>query len=125
MEKLKDIKGIVEVSDYSMYYLLAYILLGILIVALFLYFLKQPRRRKKPTSKELALETLKSMDYADAKDIAYKFTLNIPLFKDDENRKTIDDIEEKLEVYKYKKEIPDMDSELKKSIKKVIKGLKC
>jgi len=122
--KLKDIKGIVEVGDYSMYYLLGYILLAILIFAVIFYLLTQPKKRKKPTEKEMALMELKSIDYDNSKDIAYKFTLNIPFFTVAENEKEIDDLLDKLEIYKYKKEIPDMDSELKKSIKKIIGRLK-
>ena len=122
--KLKDIKGIVEVGDYSMYYLLGYILLAILIFAVIFYLLTQPKKRKKPTEKEMALMELKSIDYDNSKDIAYKFTLNISFFTVAENEKEIDDLLDKLEIYKYKKEIPDMDSELKKSIKKIIGRLK-
>ena len=123
--KLKDIKGIVAVSDYSMYYLLGYIALAVLIFVVIFYLLTKPRKRKKPTKKEIALKTLGGMDFANPKETAYKFTLNIPFFTNDDNKKEIEDIVEKLEIYKYKKEIPKMDSELKERIKKVIKGLKC
>ncbi len=123
--KLKDIKDIVEVGDYSMYYLLAYILLAILIFVVIFYILTKPRRRKKPTNKEMALTALKSMNYDNSKETAYGFTLNIPFFITDENKKEIEDILEKLEIYKYKREIPQMDSELKDRIKKAVKGLKC
>ena len=124
MEKLKDIKAIVEVTDYSAYYLAALIVAVIVLSAVLVYFLMQPRKRKKPTSRERALENLKNIDYGNPKKISYIFTLNIPFFETEENKKTIQKILEQLEIYKYKKDIPDMSKELKNEIKKFIKGLK-
>ncbi len=122
--KLKDIKGIVEVSDYSLYYLAGLTVLAVLIVGLIIYFLRKPKKRKKPTNKEIALKNLKNIDYKNTKDIAYMFTLNVPFFIDDKNREEISKLLEKLEIFKYKKEIPQMDESIKNDIKKVIKGLK-
>ncbi len=124
MEKLRDIKGIVEVVDYSMYYLTALIFLAIVVVATIVWFLRKPKRRNKPTSKQMALKNLRNIDYENSKDTAYGFTLNIPFFINEKNREEINKILSKLETYKYKKEIPDMDKELKMSIKKIIERLK-
>ncbi len=124
MEKLRDIKGIVEVVDYSMYYLGLLIFLAILAVVAIILYLRRPKKRKKPTSKEAALKNLRNIDYKNSKDIAYGFTLNIPFFIDEKNSDEIKKILEKLEDYKYKKEIPDMGKELKKSVKKIIERLK-
>ncbi|MFK5881243.1 MAG: hypothetical protein QM482_03430 [Sulfurospirillum sp.] len=124
MEKLRDIKGIVEVQDYSMYYLLGYIFLAILLFVAIFYLLTRPRKRKKPSRKEMALKALKTIDYSNPKDLAYIFTLNIPFFIVPQNEKEIESLLEKLRIYKYKKYIPRMDEELKNSIKKIIGGLK-
>lgn len=124
MEKLRDIKGIVEVTDYSIYYLIALIFLIIAAIVVIVWFLRKPKKRKKPTSKEIALQHLKDIDYENSKDIAYTFSLNIPFFINEKNSEEIKKILEKLDVYKYKKEIPNMDKELKNSIRKIIKGLK-
>ena len=124
MEKLKDIKGIVQVSDYSLYYLLAILLAFIVVLIVAFYLYRKPRARKKPTSKEIALKNLQDIDFQNPKDIAYGFTLNIPFFISDENRSEMENLLEKLEIYKYKKEIPNMEEELKQSIKKIIKGLR-
>ena len=124
MEKLRDIKGIVEVTDYSIYYLGALIFLVFVAIIAIIWFLRRPKKRKKPTKEELALSNLKNIDYKNPKDVAYSFSLNIPFFTNEKNSEEIKKILEKLEVYKYKKEIPNMDEELKKSVKKIIKGLK-
>ncbi len=120
MEKLRDIKDIVEVSDYSIYYLFGYITLAILIFCVIIYLLSRQKKRKKLTKKEMALQELKNIDYENSKDIAYKFTLNIPYFIDEKNKKEIEELLESLKMYKYKKDIPTMDKELKQRVKKMI-----
>jgi len=120
LEKLRDIKDIVEVSDYSIYYLFGYITLAILIFCVIIYLLSRQKKRKKLTKKEMALQELKNIDYENSKDIAYKFTLNIPYFIDEKNKKEIEELLESLKMYKYKKDIPTMDKELKQRVKKMI-----
>ena len=124
MEKLRDIKGTVEVVDYSMYYLIVLIFLVFVAIIAIIWFLRKPKKRKKPTSAQKALQNLKDIDYENSKDIAYTFSLNIPFFTNEKNSEEIKKILEKAEVYKYKKDIPDMDEEFKKSVKKIIERLK-
>ncbi len=124
MEKLRDIKGIVEVTDYSLYYLIGAILAVVIVLAILIYIFMQPKKRKKPTSAQIALKNLKNIDYENSKDVSYTFTLNIPFFETSENKEKIRELLDKLEVYKYKKYIPNMDKELKDDIKSFIKGLK-
>lgn len=124
MEKLRDIKDIVGVSDYSMYYLIGYIILAILIFWVIIYLLSRQKKSKKLTKKEKALQELKNIDYKNSKDIAYKFTLNIPFFIDEKNEIEIEELLENLKIYKYKKDIPTMDKELKQRIKKMIGAVK-
>ena len=124
MEKLRDIKGIVEVVDYSMYYLVMLIFLVFAAIIAIIWFLRKPKKRKKPTNAQKALQNLKDIDYENSKDIAYTFSLNIPFFTNEKNSEEIKKILEKAEVYKYKKDIPDMDEEFKKSVKKIIERLK-
>jgi len=124
LEKLRDIKGIVEVVDYSMYYLVMLIFLVFAAIIAIIWFLRKPKKRKKPTNAQKALQNLKDIDYENSKDIAYTFSLNIPFFTNEKNSEEIKKILEKAEVYKYKKKIPDMDEEFKKSVKKIIERLK-
>jgi len=124
LEKLRDIKDIVGVSDYSMYYLIGYIILAILIFWVIIYLLSRQKKSKKLTKKEKALQELKNIDYKNSKDIAYKFTLNIPFFIDEKNEIEIEELLENLKIYKYKKDIPTMDKELKQRIKKMIGAVK-
>jgi len=122
--KLRDIKGIVEVSDYSMYYLIALSLAVLIVIWVIIYILMQPKARKKPTNRQTALKNLKNINYGDVKEIAYTFTLNAPFFINETNKQDIDMILNKLEIFKYKKYIPKMEKDLKSEIKNMIKRFK-
>ncbi len=125
MDKLRDIKGLVEIQDYSLYYLLVLVVLGLLIVSFVIYqlFFKR-KRRKKPTKKEIALRELKNIDYSNPKDVAYKFTIFAESLLEESDKREYEMLVKELDSYKYKKEIPDMDEDLKKRVKNFIKGLK-
>jgi hypothetical protein len=122
--KLRDIKGIVEVSDFSMYYLVALSVLVLVCIIVLVYYLMQPKKRKKPTNKDNALSNLKNIDFKDAKDIAYTFSLNIPYFINENNQSKIEKVLEELEIFKYKKDVPQMQDDFKNEIKEIIKGVK-
>jgi len=122
--KLRDIKGIVEVSDFSMYYLIALSLIVLIIVFIIIYILMQPKPRKKPTNKQVALKNLKNLKYNDEKEVAYVFTLNAPFFINETNEKEVKAILKKLEVYKYRRYIPKIEKDLKNKIKNMIKRFK-
>ncbi len=125
MDKLRDIKGLVEIQDYSLYYFLALVSFGLLIASFMIYqlFFKR-KRRKKPTKKEIALRELKNIDYSNPKDIAYKFTIFAGSFLEESDKREYEMLVKELDSYKYKKEIPNMDEDLKKRVKNFIKGLR-
>lgn len=126
MEKLRDIKDIVEVPDNSLWLLLCIIVASLVIVAVLIYLYKNRRiRRKKPSKKQIARENLLSIDYSDTKNIAYTFSENFILFLDENNKKEFETLEQKLQEYKYKKEVQDLPQELKDKIKEMIKATKC
>jgi len=126
MEKLKDIKDIVEVEDYSFFLLLALIITLLMALSLAFYLFKnRRRRRKKVTPKEQSLECLKSIDYHNPKEVAYTFEEKVQPFLEERNQEEFDSISQELEVYKYKKEIPDLDETIAKRIKAFIGDLKC
>ncbi|MDX1808806.1 MAG: hypothetical protein R3331_04660 [Sulfurospirillaceae bacterium] len=124
LEKLRDIKGIVQVTDYSFIYLIAICLIILLIISIAIYMYLQPRRRKKPTQKALSLMKLKNINFENQKDVAYTFCLNAIYFLNEKNESKYRELAEKLEIFKYKKEIPMLDIDLKTEIKDFIGGLK-
>jgi len=123
MEKLKDIKNIVAVVDYSLYYLIGLIFIAIVVLIAIVLFIKRPKKRKRATSRDMALKHLKNINYEDEKELAYAFTLNIDYFTNEKNENEIKSILKKLEEFKYKKYVQKADKELKRDIKKVIKEI--
>ena len=126
MEELKDIKDIVEVQEYSLLMLIGLVIIALLLLSLAVYFFKnRRRRRKKPSGKELALEKLKNIDYKNTKETVYTFEEQIRDFLDEKNQEEFDAIHKELEVYKYKREIPALDTNIEKRIKTFIGAVKC
>ncbi len=126
-EQLRDIKGIVGVEDYSLWWLLA--LVAVLLVAgvAVFYILKRKRRKKRrflKTPLELAREHIEAIDYSDPKSVAYTFIEDVAHFVDEKNRVAYEAIVRKLTPYKYKKEVPPLDEGLKREIKAFIKEIK-
>ena len=125
MEELKDIKDIVEVHEYSFLILMGLTVFVIILLSLAIYFFKnRRRRRKKVTPKQIALEKLNNMDFLDTKSVVYTFEEQGRLFLNEKNQEEFDSIKKELTVYKYKKDIPELDSSVEKRIKKIIGELK-
>ncbi len=128
LEKLREIKGIVDVHESSLENLIILIALftfGILVVGSLLYFYKNRRRRKKRLSrKEVAIERLRNINYEDSKEVAYTFSADGYLWINKNSEEEFIDIEKELIAYKYKKEIPEITNELKARVKKFIEEIK-
>ncbi|WP_345977330.1 hypothetical protein [Sulfurimonas sp. HSL3-7] len=124
MEELRDIKGLVEVTDYSLYYFIGavtmtLILLAVLGVILYKYF-----TRKEPlTQQKVAIALLEKFEFGDAKQSAYDFTHLANYAVNEAQRKELEQILEALEPYKFKKEVPELDAALKSRMQAFIKEL--
>ena len=121
MEKLHDIKGIVEVTDYSLYYLLGVVLLGaivLIIMARLLY--KYLTTKDTLTQKKVAMDLLDKFEFGDAKESVYEFSHLAQYAVNDTQRRELEELLAELEVYKFKKEVRELDAELKAKMKKFI-----
>jgi flagellar biosynthesis/type III secretory pathway M-ring protein FliF/YscJ len=125
MEGLKDIKGFIEVPDQSFLYFMltiAGVLLFIIgLVILVIWYKKPKRRRKRLTAKEQAIINLKAIDFLDTKEAVYDFSENVQ--KIVHEHEGVQALLEKLETYKYKKDVPSLSDEDKESMKALIKEL--
>ena len=125
MEELKDIKGIIEVPDYSLWILLSIIVCVIFSLVLAIYFFKNRRKkRKKPTLKQIAMKNLKEINFDDTKCAVYTFCENFQYFIDEKNKESFEQLQKELEIYKYKKEIEKLSDKEKNRIKNMIKEIK-
>lgn len=125
MEELKDIKGIIEVPDYSLWILLSIIIGVLLLIILAIYFFKNKRKkRKKPTLKQIAMKNLKEINFEDTKGAVYSFCENFQYFIDEKNKVSFEQLQKELEMYKYKKEIEKLSDEEKNRMRNMIKEIK-
>ncbi|MCB9097737.1 hypothetical protein [Arcobacter sp. s6] len=125
MEELKDIKGIIEVPDYSLWILISIIVTILFFIAITIYFFKNRRKkRKKLTLKQIAMKNLKEINFNDTKDTVYTFCENFQYFIDEKNKESFEELQKELEMYKYKKEIEKISKELEDRIKSMIKEIK-
>ena len=125
MEELKDIKGIIEVPDYSLWILLSIIACVVFCLIILIYFFKNKRKkRKKPTLKQIAMKNLKEINFDDTKGAVYSFCENFQYFINEKNKESFEKLQKELEIFKYKKEIKKLSDEERNRIKSMIKEIK-
>jgi len=112
---LHDIKPIVEVQEYSLYYFLALSFAALFLVAAIGYLLyKWLQKRSAFNLRKEHYRLLGSLDLKSTKESAYLVTSLGATFKDDSPRhkEMYENLTERLEKYKYKKEVDEFDKEI-------------
>lgn len=108
-----DIYPLVEVSDYSLYYFVALVVVGAAVtMGIFFWFLKRFRHRRI-SDRKIAFEKLKALDFSDPKRSAYAISEIGRVFAHDNERtqKGYQNLFERLERYKYAPSIEPIDEE--------------
>jgi len=111
---LHDIKPIVAVEEYSVYFFLALVLVGAILLFGALYLLykyvKYKKRYNKRAEDKKALETI---SFEDPKAAAYAMTRYGLTFSQDSSRhrEMYANLSARLETYKYKKVVDSIDEE--------------
>lgn len=111
---LHDIKTIVEVQEYSFYYLLGTAILSLLILSLTVYFVyKYLQKRNAYNHRKEHFKLLNSIDFNDTKNAAYAISKYGATFADDGERQSgmYQNVNARLEQYKYKKNVDSFDKE--------------
>ena len=112
---LHDIKPIVEIEEYSLYYFLGFASLALVLVAGVAYLLCMwLKKRNRYNRRKEHFKLLNSLDSNNTKESAYAITLYGATFKDDSPRhkEMYDNLLGRLDAYKYKKEVSSFDSEV-------------
>ena len=113
---LHDIKPLIEIQEYSMYYLIVLSFIVIIVLFTLMYLaLKYFKNRKKFNIRKDNLSKLRAIDFSNAKSAAYAITTYGKTFKDDSDRhiRAYDALLEELECYKYKKDVANFSDETK------------
>lgn len=113
MEGLKDIKGLMEIPDYSLYIFIAIILISLVI--LFLLVKMFFSRKKNISPIKIAKKELKNLDFGNSKMSAYILSKYGPTLKEEDFSY--------LEKYKYKKETMEFSKEDLEKIKRFLDEL--
>ena len=112
---LHDIKGLVEVPDYSLYYFIAIVVIGLFLVAGLLYLVYRYMKHKNRFNvRKEHLQLIRNIDMNDTKQAAYDLTRYGLTFRDDSPRhqKHYELMLHALDAFKYKKNVDDaFDSE--------------
>lgn len=112
---LHDIKPIVEVQEYSLYYFLGVASVAALLVAALGYLIyKYFQRRNTFNLRKEHFRLLNSLDLNNTKESAYMITSLGATFKDDSprHREMYENLTNRLEEYKYKKEVDKFSEEV-------------
>ena len=116
---LHDIKTIVEVQEYSIYYFSSILLVVFVLVSVILYFLyRWFKNKNRYNQRKEFFKLLDSLDFNDTKKAAYAITKYGSIFKNDSEKhsKLFEQIIKKLKLYKYKKDVDKFDEETLKAI---------
>ena len=122
---LHDIKTIVDVQEYSLYYFLGISFFALLLLCGVAYILyKWIKARNAFNERKEHFKIIKSLKLTDTKHSAYLITSFGATFKDDSPRHSemYTNLVQRLEDYKYKKEVEKFDDEVKGYIE-VYKGM--
>ncbi len=112
---LHDIKTIVEVDEYSLYYLLSASALAVILTCIIVFLLyKWYKKRNAFNIKKEHFRLLNELDLSDTKNSAYAITTYGYTFCDDSPRhqEMYKNITQRLDAYKYKKQVDEFDSEM-------------
>ncbi|MEA1918748.1 MAG: hypothetical protein U9N52_02820 [Campylobacterota bacterium] len=114
---LHDIKPLVEIPDYSIYYLSGVMVIVVaVLVALAFFVWKYWKQKNRHTLRKEHSKLLHEIDFSDAKSAAYAITKYGHTFSSDDSRhrEAYENLISRLAPYKYKKSVDNtIDSEAK------------
>ena len=111
---LHDIKPLLEVQEYSLYYFLsATVVVLILLLGISYLIYRYFKKRNAYNIRKEYLKNLNSLDFSNTKKTAYLISFYGAIFKDDSPRHTemYNNLTQRLESYKYKKDVDSFDDE--------------
>lgn len=119
--KLKDIKSIVAVPDHSLWLFGALVIAAVVAAGLIALWFFRRHQSRIDRRRVLALKRLDAIDYRDAKQAAYDFSLLGHFVATPKTAPEFAAIIQDLEPYKFKKEVLPLDAALQKRMQTFIK----
>ena len=123
LDKLKDIKPLVEINDYSFIILILTIIIFFSISILGFYYLKKYLKIKRERNKrDFYYQKLKRMDMQNSKQCAYTITkYGKFLVKEDKQIELLKNLNQNLEIYKYTNIPPTLSEKDKEMIEEFMR----
>ncbi|WP_321778780.1 hypothetical protein [Sulfurimonas sp.] len=112
---LHDIKPLLEVQEYSLYYFSALIFIAIIVLIVLSYVLyRWMKTRNAFNQRKENLKSINVLSLKDTKKSAYQITSLGLIFKDDspKHKEIYENLVQRLEIYKYKQEVDEFDSKV-------------
>lgn len=114
LSKLNDIKELEKIPDNSLFIFSALILLGFIFLLILIFFIAKLIKNRKKNPRKIYFKILKNVNFSDSKKSAYTITKYSRLIVSNEREKKLAiELIESLEKYKYKKEVENIDNEVK------------
>ena len=114
LSKLNDIKELEKIPDNSLFIFSALILLGFIFLLILIFFITKLIKNRKKNPRKIYFDILKNIDFSNSKKSAYTITKYSRLIVSNEREKKLAiELIESLEKYKYKKEVENIDNEVK------------
>lgn len=112
--KIHDIKDLTQIPDISFYLFILIIILGTLIAIIFIFILFKFFNNRKKNKRKEYYKILKDLDLKNSKKSAYIISKNIRLLaQNDREKRLAKELIEELEKYKYRKEVNELDDNVK------------
>ncbi|MDC0933169.1 hypothetical protein OAR97_04910 [Arcobacteraceae bacterium] len=106
MIKIHDIKPILEIPDVSIYFYYILIVLAFVSLGVGVYFIYQFIKPKKQTKEMKYYKILQNLEFKNTKETAYTISKYANyLAKDDRQIRLLEELNNDLSSYKYKKDI--------------------
>lgn len=112
--KIHDIKGLVDIPDFSLYIYMLLWILGIIFIFAFVFLLYRFFKNRNKGKRKEYYRILKELELDDAKQSAYTITKYARLLAQNEREvKLCDEMIEELEQFKYKKDVEPLSDDVK------------
>ncbi|SFV60382.1 hypothetical protein MNB_SV-12-355 [hydrothermal vent metagenome] len=111
-EELRDIKPLLEIPDISYYLYIGFLIfIGLILLGIIFFIVRKFWINRKKDMRKVYFEKLKEVNWDNSKESAYAVTyLGRELSIDDRSRDIYRELVLMLEPYKYRKEVPKVDS---------------
>ena len=111
---LHDIKPLLEVNEYSLYYFLGALSIAVIVFLGIAYLIyRYFKKRNGYNIRKEYIKNINTLDFNDTKKTAYQISFYGEIFKDDSPRhaEMFKNLTQRLESYKYKKTVDKFDKE--------------